>query len=66
LPILIDAATTRGCLIFWIAVSSSTFEETPLAKYQAASARPLDLMSEPEQNQVLADISRKLKAAISQ
>ena len=66
LPVLIDAAINRGCLIFWIAVSSSTFEETPLAKYQAASPTPLDLMSEPEQNKVLADISRKLKAAVGQ
>ena len=66
LPALIEAATGRGCLIFWIAVSSSTFEATPLAKYQAASSTPLDLMSEAEQNKVLADISRKLKAAISQ
>jgi hypothetical protein len=65
LPALIEAATGRGCLIFWIAVSSSTFEATPLAKYQAASSTPLDLMSEAEQNKVLADISRKLKAAIS-
>lgn len=66
LPSLTEAAANRGCLIYWIAVSSSTFETTPLAKYQAASKEPVDLMSEPERNRVLADISRKLKAAISQ
>jgi TIR domain len=45
LPVLIDAAKNRGCLIFWIAVSSSTFEDSPLATFQWAIPPndPLDL-----------------------
>ena len=67
LPVLIEAAKNRGCLIFSIVVSSSTFEDSPLAKFQAANPpnAPLDLMSDAEQNKVLADISRKMKAAVS-
>jgi len=67
LPVLIEAAKNRGCLIFWIAVSSTTFEDSPLAKFQGAipPSAPLDLMSEPEQSKVLTDIYRKMKAAVS-
>ena len=67
LPVLIDAAKNRGCLIFWIAVSSSTFEDSPLAKFQGAipPSAPLDLMSDAEQSKVLTDIYRKMKAAVS-
>jgi hypothetical protein len=67
LPVLIDAAKNRGCLIFWIAVSSSTFEDSPLAKFQGAipPSAPLDLMSDAEQSRVLTDIYRKMKAAVS-
>jgi hypothetical protein len=67
LPALVEAATNRGCLIFWIAVSSSTIADSPLAKFQAAISpiSPLDLMPEPEQNKVLTEISQKMKAAVS-
>jgi hypothetical protein len=67
LPVLIEAAANGGCLIFWIAVSSSTVADSPLAKFQAAipSSTPLDLMPEPEQNKALAEIYRKMKAAVS-
>jgi len=67
LPVLIEAAKNRGCLIFWIAVSSSTFEYSPLAKFQGAIPpnAPLDLLSEPEQSKVLKDIFLKMKAAVS-
>jgi TIR domain len=66
LPVLIEAAKNRGCLIFWIAVSSTTFEDSPLAKFQGAipPSEPLDLMSEPEQSKVLTDIYRKMRAAV--
>ena len=66
LPALVDAATNRGCLIFWIAVSSSTFADSPLARFQGAISpnAPLDLMTEPEQNRVLLDIFQKMKAAV--
>jgi hypothetical protein len=67
LPALLEAANNRGCLIFWIAVSSTTFEDSQLAKFQGAIPpnAPLDLMSEPEQNKVFTDIYRKMKAAVS-
>jgi TIR domain len=66
LPALVDAATNRGCLIFWIAVSSSTIEDSPLAKFQGAisPSSPLDLMTEPEQNKVLLEIYKKMKDAV--
>jgi hypothetical protein len=67
LPALLEAANNRGCLIFWIAVSSTTFEDSPLAKIQGAISpnAPLDLLSEPEQNKVFTEIYRKMKDAVS-
>jgi hypothetical protein len=66
LPVLIEAAQNRGCLIFVIAVSSSTFEDSPLAKFQWANPpnEPLDLMSDAEQSRTLTEIYRKMKAAV--
>jgi hypothetical protein len=66
LPALVDAANNRGCLIFWIAISSSTIEDSPLAKFQGviSPSKPLDLMEEPEQNKVLKEIYEKMKAAV--
>jgi hypothetical protein len=66
-PTLIEAATNQGCLIFWIAVKSSTFADSPLAKFQGAIPphAPLALMSEGEQAKVLLDIYEKMKAAVS-
>ncbi len=67
LPALLEAANNRGCLIFWIAVTSTTFEDSPLAKIQGAISptAPLDLMPEPEQNKVFIEIYRKMKDAVS-
>lgn len=67
LPALLEAANNRGCLIFWIAVSSTTYEDSPLGKFQAVIPPnpPLDLMSEPEQNKAFIEVYRKLKAAVS-
>lgn len=67
LPALLKSAQDRGCLIFWIAVSTSTFEDSPLATIQGANppGQPLDLLPEPEQNKVLADLYRRLKDAVS-
>jgi hypothetical protein len=67
LPALLEAATNNGCLIFWIAVSSSTVLQSPLAKYQGANSpsAPLDLMTVPEQNKVLLEIFQKMNAAVS-
>jgi hypothetical protein len=67
LPPLLEAAKNRGCLIFWISVSSTTFLDSPLAKFQGANSpsKPLDLLSEPEQNKVLVEIYEKMKEAVS-
>lgn len=67
LPVLVEAATNRGCQIFWIAVSSSTIADSPLAKFQGVISphSPLDLMSEPEQAKVLLEIYQKMKTAVS-
>ena len=67
LPALLQAANDRGCLIFWIAVSSATFEDSPLAKFQGANSpsMPLDLLPEPEQNKVFIEIYKKMKAAVT-
>lgn len=66
LPELLEAAQNRGCVIFWIAVSSTTFEDSLLAKFQGANFpdKPLDLLSEGEQNRVLAEIYKKMKLAV--
>lgn len=66
LPALLQAAHDRGCLIFWIAVSTSTFEDSPLARIQGANPphQPLDLLPEAEQNKVLKQIYDRLKAAV--
>jgi hypothetical protein len=67
LPALVDAATNQGCLIFWIAVKSSTVADSPLAKFQGAISPnlPLALMSEGEQAKTLLEIYQKMKAAVS-
>jgi TIR domain len=67
MPQLLQAAQDRGCLIFWIAVSSSTFEDSPLAKIQGANRpdQPLDALSESEQNKVFVEIYKKMKDAVA-
>jgi hypothetical protein len=67
MPSLLQAAQDRGCLIFWIAVSSTTFEDSPLARIQGANkpSEPLDLLSEPQQNKVFVDIYKKMKDALN-
>jgi TIR domain len=66
LPPLLAAARDRGCLVFWIAVSSTTFEDSPLAKIQSANpvGKPLDLLPESEQNRIFAEIYQKMKSAV--
>lgn len=67
LPALVEKATNQGCLIFWIAVKSSTFAESPLARFQGANSpnKPLALMSAGEQDEALLEIYQKMKAAVS-
>jgi TIR domain len=67
LPALMEAASNKGCLIFWIAVKSSTVKDSPLWKFQGANSpdQPLALMTEGEQAKALLEVYNKLKAAVS-
>ncbi len=66
LPPLLEKAKNRGCQIFWIAVSSSTVEDSEFARYQAANdpKQPLDLLPESEQAQVFKKIYDRMKEAV--
>ena len=64
LPPLLNAAAGEGLNIFWVAVSHCLYEETEIADYQAANdpLHPLDSLTGSEQDRVLADICKKIKA----
>jgi hypothetical protein len=52
--------------VFWIAVSASTVNDSPLAPFQAVNdpAHPLDSLAEPDQNRVLTQIYNRMKEAV--
>ncbi|HEU0077285.1 MAG TPA: GAF domain-containing protein [Longimicrobiaceae bacterium] len=66
LPPLLAASERGGTRIFWIPLSFSSYDETPIGRYQAAldPARPLDTMSAAEQNRALVDVCKALKEAL--
>ena len=66
LPQLLKNAQDRGCLVFWIAVSASTVDDSEIARFQAANdpSCPLDTLSEPDQNRVLKQIYDRMKQAV--
>jgi hypothetical protein len=65
-PVMLEKARDRGCLIFWIAVSTSTWDDSELSRFQAANDpnHPLDTLTEPEQNRVLTSIYSRMKEAV--
>jgi len=65
-PVLLEKAKNRGCLIFWIAVSTSTWDDSELSRFQAANDpnQPLDTLAEPEQNKVFTNIYKRMKEAV--
>jgi len=65
LPPFLEAAKKEGLVILWVHVSSCLYEETEIKDYQAAHniSKPLDSLRPAQQRGVLADISRKIKAA---
>jgi hypothetical protein len=66
LPPVLDAAAKEGegLVILWVYLSSCLYDETEIGAYQAAHdiSKPLDSLPPAEQNAVLADICRKIKA----
>ena len=66
LPVLLQRAQDRGCQVFWIAVSTSTVDDSEIARFQAANdpAHPLDTLPEPDQNRVLKQIYDRMKQAV--
>lgn len=62
-PIL-DQAENEGVSILWIALSESTYEETPIERFQAVNdpGKPLDSLSPAELNKQFKEIYQKLKA----
>jgi len=65
LPPLLDAAKKDGLVILWVYISHCLYDETEIERYQAANeiSQPLDSLTPSEQNRVLADVCRKIKAA---
>ena len=67
LPTLLKNAQDRGCLIFWVAVSASTVDDSEIGRFQAANDpnQPLDSLSSSEQNRVLKQIYDRMKDAVA-
>jgi internalin A len=65
LPPLLNAAQAKGITIIWIPLSSSSYEETEIEKYQSAHPpnQPLDSLNPSEENKAWVNICKKIKAA---
>jgi class 3 adenylate cyclase len=67
LPPLLASAKDKGLKILWVPLSASSFDETEIGRFQAAAAidprRPLDTMTEGEQNQAWVAVCKEIKAA---
>jgi len=67
-PVSLSAAEKRGLSILWVPISACLFELTQIADYQAVSnpSKPLDALSAADLNRELADIARKIIAAVEE
>jgi hypothetical protein len=68
LPPLLDRARTQGVKIFWIAVRSSTWKDSPIEPYQALNDpnRPLERLSKAERNSTFVQIYEKFKKKMTE
>jgi hypothetical protein len=65
LPQLLNAAQQRGLHIFWIAVRSSTVDETEIVRYQAAHKEPpLSLLDEAQREECFCRIYKQIKEVV--
>jgi hypothetical protein len=64
---LLESAKKDGLVILWVHLSSCLYDETEIKDYQGAHniLKPLDSLRAAQQLDVLADISRKIKAAVN-
>jgi internalin A len=62
LPTMLAAAETEGMTIFWIPVQHSPYEQSPIARFQAAHTpdKPLSSLSRPKRAEAFVNIGRNL------
>jgi hypothetical protein len=67
LPPILNAAAKRGLRIFWVPVSATYYEQTPLAAYQAVHnpEHPLDTLEPPKRRQCLVKIAKAIAVAVT-
>ena len=67
LPPLLDARS-EGLVVIWIPLTYSNYEETEIAKYQAAHSpsKPLDSLSGSDRNKAWVEICKKIKQAATE
>ena len=65
LPTIISAAADGKLRLFWVCVSHAGYDATELEPFQAAHdvSRPLYALERPEQDAILLNIARDIKAA---
>jgi hypothetical protein len=67
LPPLLEATKKQGPIILWVYISTCLYDRTEIEGYQAAHdiSKPLDSLTRGKQNAVLADVCRKIEAAVN-
>ena len=66
LPPLLNSAKNRGVEVLWIPLRASSFEQTEICEYQAVwdANKPLNNLTEAEQDQALVTISKKIVESV--